>query len=151
METPQLSDLEKITKDVGPSAIPLEKPIIPTVTRPEIYRNNSTIWQQRSEELLDDYKQGWNLGKYENSKRFDMHILFTKLSTVIINSLVHEFSKNGKSSESLILHFNMLKSIMLLIARDFEAVKLKNTKTHSILSYLHGFIDSLVETKTKED
>ena len=56
MEPRPKSDLEKITKDVTPSAVPLEKPTIPVLTKPEIYKTNSVIWQQKSEELLNDYK-----------------------------------------------------------------------------------------------
>jgi hypothetical protein len=151
MEINPNSDLSKITKDVAPSTITLEKPTLPVYTKPEIYRTNSVIWQQKSEELLNDYKQGWNLGKYEDTKKFDIPILFNRLSSVIINSLVNEIGKEGKSSENLILHFNMLKSIMTLIARDFESVGLKKAKPQSLLAYLHGFVDSYIETKLKGD
>jgi hypothetical protein len=145
------SDLSKITKDVSPSAIPLEKPVVVAQGKPEIYKSNSIVWQQKSEELLSDYKYGWNLGRYSDNKALNTSQFIKRFSSAIISMVSNECSKEGRSSEIFSSHFAILHSIMTLIARDLEALNLKKHKPQSLLAVMHGFIDSYIDMKIKEE
>jgi hypothetical protein len=145
------SDLAKKTKEVKPTSITSERPVAAPPQKPNIYKNNSIIWQQKSESLLNDYKFGWNFGNYTDNKDLDVEQFFKRFSSAFITMLSNECTKEGKSSERFMSHFIILQSIMSLIARELMMMDLKGHDVKSLLAVMHGFIDSYVNMKIKGD
>lgn len=145
------SDLSKKMTDVPPTTIPLSKPVTAPNQKPDIYKANSLLWQQKSELLLGDYKYGWNLGKYSDNKELNPFHYFKRLASAIISQINNEMQKEGRSSEKFMSHFAILNATMDLIARDIDECKLKDFNTQSLLASLQGFIDSYIVTKIKGD
>lgn len=144
------SELEKKIKFVPSSTIPLDKPTEPIMKRIDLYTVNSEVWRQKSEELLADYKFGWNFGKYGDITKVTTEMFFKRLAEVIVTMVTHECSKNDTSSESFESHFNVIKSIMDLIAKDLVSFKLKKHKVEALSAMLHGFVDSRISTDLEE-
>ena len=144
-------ELQKKISTKEPSQIPLQKPV---ETKPELldlYKLNSTIWQRTSEELLSDYKTGWNLGKYGSGEKVSTEDFLNRLSTAIITSTTQQCNKEGKSTEIFASHFAIIKSVITLIAKDLHAMKLAKMDPRSLVAIIHGFIDSYISQKVVEE
>ncbi len=144
------SDLDEITKTIPSSFIPLDKPVAAVNIKPELYRSNSVIWQQKSEALLNDYKTGWNIALYNDSTEITTEQLFAKLGSAIITSVSQEFNKVGQPSQS-ISEINALVQIALnMLGKALAGAQLRQHDSKSVLAFLHGFIDSYINQKVKE-
>ena len=134
------------SKDVPSTSIPLEKSIEQSKIKIDFNKNSSLFWLQISEALFVDYKYGWNIGKYGNNGEIKTQELFKKLSECIITMITNECAKKGLSSENFMLHFEILQSILQLIAKEIENKKIPDYNPKSLFAVLHGFIESSVDS-----
>lgn len=146
-----MSDLDKITKIVPASTLPLTPPEVKVETAIDIYKANSVIWQKQSEELLGAYKHGWNFGKYANTSKPDVMHLMARLSAVITFIISNECTKNGGDSSKFIHHFKIIENSLILLAQEYANLKMpNNNKPETMIATLHGFIDSFINNIYKE-
>jgi hypothetical protein len=149
MTTPKIDFLETestkvITKEGVASEVPLEKPKVVEVVKVDIDASSEQFWAQQSRELQSYYALGTNLGKFGVHATSTENVLI-RLSECLIELIKFESSKDSKSTENLSCHFSMLSSIMKMISKEFDSMKLEDVKAQHFLATLHGFIESLTK------
>ena len=110
---------------------------------------NSIYWQQKSEELLTDYKVGWNLGKFGDNSKITTEKFLTRFESVFEESIKNLYRKEGKTVEKITLHFKILESIIFLLSNEVDKQQLKHMNPESIVAFMHGFVDSYIQNVIK--
>jgi hypothetical protein len=141
------SELSELMTDVEPSSIPLTKEVPALPDKPiDINMVSQTMWSNKSNQLLNDYKYGENLARYGENE-ISNKAFFKRLSTSLCAIISNEFQKRGIGSEALKPHYNILESCLSLIARDIDKAELKEQDTYAIIASLQGFITNYNQKK----
>ena len=134
MNSENKSALDLITKEVLSSSIPIEKPIeenTKTLINPDLV--NRENWGALSNELLSDYDYGKSYALFGNNE-LNLNKFFQRLANAICTVIINEYQKRGESTEELITHFNMIKSIFELTAKDVLRNSPRNWRRYPELS-----------------
>lgn len=141
----QISDVVKeLIKEKPASSIPVERPVEIIQAQVDPFTPSEAYWAQKSQELLTKYNYGKGLGKFgNNSKGIDM--MFSRLAEAITETVKSECLSSAVSADELALHFKALSSIMILLAKELEKLKVDSITHENLLAIFHGFIESYLQ------
>jgi len=142
----QKREIDALVHEVPPSTVPLEKPQPPAIIPTNLIDQGRVLWSKESHEHAEDYEFGLSLGKYGDSI-FSVEKFLKRLNLALPESIQHICSKADTSSENFRVHFDMLSSILSLIAKEFASKNLPATSTKSLVAIMHGFFESYVNER----
>lgn len=138
---PSPERISQIYKDIPASSIGPDKTHQVKLPQIDLYPSNSEIWRRGSEQLLHDYKMGWNFAKFGN--RHDPFL--KKLADALIGMISTSMQDHKQSAEDMVPVFNLIQSTFDLIIENIARKKIKNLDQKTLVSFMHGFVDAYIQ------